>query len=371
MKFIPFLAVALSVYGGIHYFIYRSLATLGWSRVPLAAILWVLALSFPLAHFSGLVGKGKLFYWLNQISSLWMGAAFLLLMTLGAANLLPPLFRLIPGFPGLGKNFWLQGALVLAGVMMLIGWISVRRDPRLTEYTVDRTARYGQNKILKIVQLSDLHIVSGLTDRVLGRAIPRINQLNPDLIFITGDLIDPGPLDVETLVNDLKALKASQGVYAVTGNHEYYAGVQKFLSLMESAGIPVLQNRMAVTTDGFQIAGVNDPGRPGMRYPGQGSDVGLALRELGPDQPSILLSHQPVHLNAAIDKNVDLILSGHTHGGQIFPFHIFVRLVYKYCSGLYHPGPQTDLIVSNGVGWWGPPIRLLAPAQIVVVDFKY
>jgi uncharacterized protein len=370
IRALSFIAVALSVYGGAHYCIYRNLLPLGIPRPALTLLLWGLAISFPLSHIPGLVGKGKVFSWFNQVSTLWLGVMFLLLVAFGLAWLLQLALR-IPGIPGPGQHVWTGGALALAAAMALWGGISTLRGPQIARYTIDRSARYGQHKTCKIIQLSDTHLFSEPTESLFRKAAAMTNKEKPDIICITGDLIDPGITDWPEILATLKSLQAADGIFAVTGNHEYYAGVRKFLSLMEEAGIPVLQNRMQVTAGGIQIAGVNDPGHSGRMLPGQGIDLKQALQDLRPDLPSILLTHQPVRLDTAVQRNVDLILAGHTHGGQIFPFHFLVRLVYKYCSGRYSLGPETNLIVSNGVGWWGPPLRILAPAQIVAVEFKY
>jgi predicted MPP superfamily phosphohydrolase len=140
---------------------------------------------------------------------------------------------------------------------------------------------------------------------------------------------------------------------------------------METVNIPVLQNQMALVKDSIQLAGVNDLSARRMNRLSVTSDPVLALKNYNPDYPCILMSHQPKNLDHAVKKGVDLIFSGHTHKGQIFPFHIFVRMAFKYIGGNYEIGPNTNLIVSNGTGFWGPPLRILAPPQIVVIDFKY
>jgi len=155
------------------------------------------------------------------------------------------------------------------------------------------------------------------------------------------------------------------GVYAVTGNHEFYAGVEQSSAFMESAGIQVLRNRIVTVADSLQIIGIDDPS--GFRQMGEEEpDIERVFMNYHENLPSILLIHQPVGFEQFAGKGIDLVLSGHTHGGQLWPINYIIKLFYSHPTGLFHIGEST-LYVSRGAGTWGPPMRFKAPAEIVLV----
>ena len=214
----------------------------------------------------------------------------------------------------------------------------------------------------RIVQISDLHVSAttraGFVESVVSAAL----LLEPDLIAITGDLVDGSVRELGDLVAPLGALRAPDGVYFVTGNHEYLSGVEEWLAWVRSIGMHVLRNeRVAIGGEGgFDLIGIDDPsGRP---------DLGAAVEGRDRDRPSILLAHRPDDVHEAAGQGIDLQLSGHTHGGQIFPaWWLAERLHQPHVYGLYDVG-KTRLYVTSGAGTWGPPMRLGARAEIAVIE---
>ncbi len=187
--------------------------------------------------------------------------------------------------------------------------------------------------VLQLVQLSDLHYGMLTENGKLSRVMERVNELKPDLIVITGDLVDEGVSHMEEMAQPLKLLKSRHGVLAVTGNHEYYAGVNRAVEIMKSAGIEVLRNEMKVLPSGLQILGVDDP--TGSRRMGEpAADLEKQLSRLDREKPSILLYHQPIHFEMAASFGVGLQLSGHTHGGQLYPIIYISRMIYPRIPGL-------------------------------------
>ncbi len=222
-----------------------------------------------------------------------------------------------------------------------------------------------------IVQLSDLHVGMTIGREFVERVVARANALSPDLIALTGDLVD-GPVD--DLIGDvtpLGDLRARHGVFAITGNHEYYAGVDGWIAAISRLGIRYLRNeRVAIERDGggFDLAGVDDYGADG--YPGHGEDIPRALAGRDPTRAVVLLAHQPRQVHNAAENGVDLQLSGHTHGGQIWPWHYIVKIQQRgLLVGRYDIG-DTALYVTRGCGYWGPPVRLFAPLEITRVILR-
>jgi uncharacterized protein len=219
-----------------------------------------------------------------------------------------------------------------------------------------------------IVQLSDLH--TGLTiDRAfVERVVDHANALAPDLIALTGDLVD-GPVDdLRDDVAPFARLRAKHGVFAVTGNHEYYAGADAWIAEITRLGARYLRNERVTIAPGLELAGVDDYGAD--KYPGHGEDLPRATAGRDPSSALVLLAHQPRQVRHAAEHGVDLQLSGHTHGGQIWPWHYIVRIQQGgWLAGRYeHQG--TQLYVTRGCGYWGPPVRLLAPLEITRIILR-
>ena len=203
---------------------------------------------------------------------------------------------------------------------------------------------------------------------ILGRPFAehlarRIEALAPDLVAITGDLVDGDAARIADEVAPLAALRAPHGVFFVTGNHDHYSGASEWCDTLAALGIRALRNeRIAIGgATGFDLVGVDDH-RGDLLGPG-GEDLERALAGRDPARPAVLLAHDPSTFKRACTRGIDLQLSGHTHGGQIWPFGWLVRAAIPFVAGLYRRGGAV-LYVSRGTGFWGPPMRLLAPAEI-------
>jgi len=216
---------------------------------------------------------------------------------------------------------------------------------------------------LKIVQLTDIHVGPTIGRTFMDDLVRKTNALEPDVIAITGDLVDGSVAELAEHVAPLAGLRARHGVYFCTGNHEYYSGADDWIAHLGTLGIDVLRNEHRVIEhEGARlaIAGVHDWTSGQF---GHATDVSAALDGKDADVPVVLLAHQPKHIDEAADHGVALQLSGHTHGGQIFPFNYLVGLDQPYVKGL-HDHRGTQLYVSSGTGYWGPPMRLAVPAEI-------
>jgi hypothetical protein len=221
-----------------------------------------------------------------------------------------------------------------------------------------------------IVQLSDLHVGLTIDRRFVQRVVDLTNGLAPDLVAMTGDFVDGRVDDLRDEIAPLAGLRARYGVFAVTGNHEYYSGVEPWVKEISSLGVRYLRNERVVIGDGngasFELAGVEDHDARGKHR----EDVARATAGRDPGRALVLLAHQPRQVRRAAKHGVDLQLSGHTHGGQIWPWHYVVKLQQGgLLAGRYeHAG--TQLYVTRGCGYWGPPVRLLAPLEITRVILR-
>ncbi len=213
-----------------------------------------------------------------------------------------------------------------------------------------------------IVQLTDLHLGDVLSAGWLRKTVEKTNSLEPDLVVITGDLIDTNRY--EEYLDFLCRLKAKFGIIAVTGNHEYnyYKRYDNFLKIAKKMGMRVLRNQSMTVSEAIQVVGINDPyaGNCGESKP----DLKVAMKNVDPRKPVILLSHQPDFFDEASQHGVDLQLSGHTHGGQFFPVNLILHLTYNYPHGLYRKG-DSYLYTSSGTGLYSPPLRLFTQNEIV------
>ncbi|PLY15365.1 MAG: metallophosphoesterase [Sulfurimonas sp.] len=216
----------------------------------------------------------------------------------------------------------------------------------------------------KIVQLSDLHI-GGLIDRdFIKDIVKKTNALNPDIVVITGDLIDIDILSAKKIINELTKLNSKFGIYYIVGNHEYFHDIAKIIKTVKSLGIRVLENEniyIGEKNRGFNLAGVYDIF--GYRTKNYMPDLQKSLQGAEKKAPTILLAHQPRYINE-VNKGVDLVLSGHTHGGQLYPFKILVKLQQNYVSGLHQHNENMQIYINKGTGFWGPPMRLGASSEI-------
>jgi predicted MPP superfamily phosphohydrolase len=221
---------------------------------------------------------------------------------------------------------------------------------------------------LTVVQISDVHLGTLRGRALLDTVLRRVGELDPDVVAITGDLIDGDAGVVERLLPGLERLRAPLGVFAVLGNHEYYAGRERSRKLLADAGYTVLDNASAEVAPGVFVAGVPDP--RGSAQTGEAeADLPAALAGLDPAAAVVLLLHSPEMEAAAAAAGVDVMLNGHTHGGQIWPFHLLVKRAYPSLAGVYGHGSMTQ-VVSRGAGTWGPPMRLLAPSDVVRLTLR-
>jgi predicted MPP superfamily phosphohydrolase len=220
----------------------------------------------------------------------------------------------------------------------------------------------------RIVQMSDVHIGDILGRPFLEELVRRTNALKPDMVAVTGDLVDGTVAHLSPAVAALQRLVSRHGTYFITGNHEYYSGDVEWAAALSGMGLHVLRNRFVTLGDAggrLDIVGVDDYGQRDAPH-GRGYDLEKALLGRDRNHPAVLLAHQPRGVEEALGRGIGLQLSGHTHGGQMFPITLVVQATYRYPAGLYAVG-EGHVYTSRGTGFWGPPMRIGSPPEITAV----
>jgi len=301
---------------------------------------WLRVVAFPFLLWMGL-------FWLAFVA-LVLSDLVLALMGASATNVSGP-----------------RAALVALGVAATAG-LALRNGLRVpavrrVEIALARWPRALDG--FRIVQISDIHIGPVLGRGFAAALTERVNALAPDLVAVTGDLVDGAVERLRDEVAPFAALRGRHGVFFVTGNHDVYSGGEPWVERVRELGMRVLRNeRVAIGgAEGFDLAGVDDHRGDWVR--GSSEDLGAALAGRDASRAVVLLAHDPGSFRRASAQGVDLQLSGHTHGGQIWPFNYLVRLAVRWVAGLHRVG-ASQLYVSRGSGFWGPPMRLFAPAEI-------
>jgi predicted MPP superfamily phosphohydrolase len=363
-----FLTIVLSIWAAMHAYVFWRLSSILWvaahfsrrSLVTIAVLLWA---SYPLAR---ILESWKLhsFAWpLEYAAANWIGLLFLAFMAFLTAEVLTGGGRLFPGYARMVRT----AAIAAAGTLFLIGLIQAFRRPVVREQDVVIKGLPPERDGLVLVQISDLHLGTLLGRRWLTALVEQVRELHPDMIVAVGDVVDGNVGRVQSLLHVLKDFRAPLGVWAVTGNHEYYAGLDRSLALFEPAGFKVLRDSAQESAPGLVVAGVDDlTTRRDLNLEQPPVETALKNR---PPGATIFLSHTPLEADRAAAAGVALMLCGHTHNGQIWPFSYFVQLRYPLLGGRYAVQGM-PVIVCRGTGTWGPRVRLFWPSEVVRIRLR-
>ncbi len=264
----------------------------------------------------------------------------------------------------------------VAGVWVVLGaygMVEARRVPRLKEQDIV-IPRLGDGlEGLRLAIITDTHFGPLNRANWSKKVVEVVNELDADVVCHAGDLADGSVAKRQEQVAPLGKVRAKLGKFYITGNHEYFGEAQAWLDHMRDLGWEPLHNRHLSVEQGgdtLVFAGIDDPTGAASGLPGHGPDLPAALDGVAASTPVVLLAHQPKQVRQAAEAGIDLQISGHTHGGQIWPFHLLVRLDQPVLSGLSRHGERTQLYTSRGTGFWGPPLRVFAPSEITVLTLR-
>ncbi|HEU5473617.1 MAG TPA: metallophosphoesterase [Actinophytocola sp.] len=327
------------------------------------------AIAFPVLMYLG-HGRRRT-DWAARIGDTLLGVIWVLF----AWSLIGTLARGVLAVFGIGDHgrTVALGVLAVAAVLVVWGWFEAMRVPRIRTVQV-RIPRLGPGLDgTRVVVLADTHF--GPIDRTRWSTAlaAAVNQLSPDIVCHAGDIADGTVASRRSQAAPLRTITAPLGKVFVTGNHEYFGETAAWLDHLTELGWQPLHNRhIALERGGDRLilAGIDDATAKASGLPGHGADLPAALAGADPDLPVLLVAHQPRQVTAAVAAGVDLQVSGHTHGGQIWPFHYLVRADQPSVSGLTRHGERTQLYTSRGAGFWGPPLRIFAPSEISLLILR-
>lgn len=364
-----FIAVVLAISGALHAVVYLRLVTaLGVTDGP---ALWALralfaagAVSFVAARVCERVAPA-LFAPLWWLAALWLGVFFYAF----CASVLSFAVEFVALRAGAGA--WLPpgppaAAVTAAAVLALAAWgFAVAAGPaEVVDVTVPVKGLSAEAADLTIVQISDLHLGAIVGAERLARMTAQVNALRPDVLLLTGDVLDENARHLAHLAPLLGEMRANIGVYGVTGNHEYYSDAEDSVAFMRAAGVRVLRNEALELVPGLRLAGFDDPTALRFARDPDNHPAGRFEAVLTPYAgATVVMYHQPVFVERFARTGAALMLSGHTHGGQLAPFNLLVGLRYPVAAGTLRTGGLT-LHVNRGTGTWGPPMRIGAPPEI-------
>ena len=385
LTFALFLSIMITLTGSAHYYV--------WSRLvrdpglpasvtrALSYALIVLFVAIPASLFlrrSAFGGTATGLVWLAMI---WLGLLLFLTLAIGVADLVRGVWQvgrawsdpepLLPERRQAIARLLAGSAALVAGSLGLWSLRSGLARVTIKRVEVSLARLPAALSGTRIVQLSDVHVGPTIHRSFIETIVAQCNALAPDLVVITGDLVDGTVEELREHVAPLAGLRTKYGVFFVTGNHEYYSGAADWCSELERLGLRVLRNeRVSIGSEvaSFDLAGVDD--HSAKRFGGgHGEDLPKALHGRDLSRELVLLAHQPRTIFEAQDHGVGLQLSGHTHGGQLWPWTYLVRLQQPVVAGLARFG-NSLVYVSRGTGYWGPPMRLGAPSEIAELTLR-
>ncbi len=359
-SFIIFFLTALIIYYGMHYLIYRSI-TQGLnlsSKANLTILLSLVILS--LSFLWGFFTRHFLPHsFINDIGFYWLGCISILLTVL----LLKDLVFFI------WKNHALYltiGALSLSLILIIISLVNVAVGYRIKTINIPVNKQTNQKNI-RMIQLTDLHFTRNMSNQFPRQILKDCNELKPDFVFITGDLLDDGFTALQDKLQILKQIQSKYGIFIIPGNHEYYNGIKNLERTADYMGATLLLNK-GVTIPGLvNISGITD--KTALSFKMEGPNIDKATSNIDRNLPTVLLSHQPLYMKEAAKQGIELTLSGHTHAGQIPPMDLLTKFVFKYSWGLYKLD-NSYIYTSCGTGIWGPPMRLTSRSELVVLEME-
>ena len=362
------ISLLFALYGLINLYVFVR----GWQSIPpgsslrsgYAVAFWILAIAL-------IGGRVLERYWTSPISDLlvwmgsfWIGALLYFVLAAGLLDLLRLINHFLPFFPSFitadyaqAKYVLCAGLIGLVAVLLIAGHINAV-VPRISTMDIAIDKKVEGMKTVNIVAASDIHLGTIVGRNRFDSMVEKINGLNPDIVLLPGDIVDEdlGPVIKQNLGEALNHIRPRFGVFAVTGNHEYIGGVEEACAYLTAHNVVMLRDQAVKVNGSFFLVGRED--RSANRNKSrQRKSLEELMRNVDRRYPVILMDHQPFRLEDAVNQGIDLQLSGHTHHGQLWPISYIIQAIYQVGWG-YRKIAGTHIYVSNGVGTWGPPIRI-------------
>jgi hypothetical protein len=368
-------SVAL-IYFLANYYIYRHISPLCQSSLgKVVLILFVLAMiAYPsgrlLQAFTSLEGIAKISAMAGSYYFAFMAYAFLLSLFIDIYRLMSSLFSFMPLLDvTLRAHIWRIGVVIMM-VLIVIGSINARRT-RTVALNLEMPNANATLDSIRAVAVSDVHVGLFMNNSRIKDLVSKINDLSPDMVLFVGDIVDESVSVAmeESLAEELKQLNAPLGVYAVAGNHEYYAGIEEVEKYLARAGVKLLQDEFAIIENSLILVGRKDITANRMER-SKRIPLNEILQEVPKDLPVMVLDHTPVNLDETASQGAAIQLSGHTHNGQMWPFNLITKLIFEKSWGLLQKD-NTLIYVSSGYGTWGPPVRLGSMPEIILLNLRF
>ncbi|OGJ90437.1 MAG: hypothetical protein A2268_02930 [Candidatus Raymondbacteria bacterium RifOxyA12_full_50_37] len=376
--FVIFLSIVLAIYGSANYYVFVR----GWQAMPLGSavrplysvIFICLAFAYVMGRFLEHAHRNAFSDALMLTGSFWMAAIMYFLLIAACVDCIRFADHWTHFLPAVGSARYtllkyraLQGIVLFVAMLLGAGFVNACHV-RTTEYSIPLpTKPAGAPRSIRIAVISDIHLGAIVGKKRFDRMVNIIMAQKPDLILMPGDIVDEDitPVVQDNIGESLRRLSAPLGVFASTGNHEYIGGVDKAIAYYVEHGITVLRDSMLIVGGFLRIVGREDQSKE--RFTGQKR---LELKDIVSQSESVLplivLDHQPSALKEAQENQVDLLLCGHTHGGQLWPGSVLTKAIFGINRGLVRKG-ETSLIVSSGAGTWGPPVRIGSVPEIIFI----
>ncbi len=380
-QFIIFLSVVFVVYFSVNYYIFiRGLQALPQNsnlRLAYKLAFLFLASAFIVSRFVERIAINTITETLVWVGGFWLAAMLYFILFIVVLDIIRLGNHFFSFLPALITGNWEKTKLytflfVNASVLIILisGFINASH-PVLKEMDISINKKAGHLKTLKIAMASDIHLGTMIKNSRLEHLVENINAVKPDIILLVGDVVDESiePVIKYNLGENLTKFKATYGVFAVTGNHEYIGGAEKSVKYCEDHGVKFIRDKAVLIDSSFYLVGRED--RDMSRFAGK---TRKALSELlaGVDKslPVVTMNHQPFNFEEVEQNSVDLHLSGHTHHGQMWPFSYITKAVYELSWGYKKKG-NSQFYVSSGYGTWGPPVRIGNTPEIVIFNVKF
>lgn len=381
MAFLIFFSIVMSIYMLVNYYIYLR----GLQAIPADSALrpwykgvfWFIVSFYVAGRFLEKVYLSHVSDFLVWAGSFWLAAMLYFFLIVLLLDILRLIHQAVPFFPAFvtanmakTKFVLMISSVSLVGLVIIGGFINAR-SPRVNtlEITINKNA--GNLSELNAVVMSDIHLGTMIGNGFFSRIVGKVSSLSPDIILLPGDILDEDlePVIRQNIGETLQQLKAPLGVFAIMGNHEHIGGASQAYDYLKSHGMTIIRDSVIKVEEGFYLVGRDD--RDKRRFSGHDRmPLEDLLKDVDRNYPVILLDHQPYYLEKAAGLGVDLQLSGHTHHGQLWPLNFITRAIYTISTG-YGEVNGMHAYVSNGVGTWGPPVRIGNRPEILSLRIRF